>query len=359
MTFTTLTPESRATWLELRKKYVTATDWPKIMGLSSFGMALDVLQDKLGYSQPTEVNREMVCGTLLEPLIRDWFADKMLQEHKHMAWETKGEKVYIKEDYHSASTPDGIFQFDDQVRRLVEIKTHGSVWEEIPERVGCQCFFQGATSDVTEGYVVDVQLFDREKDEIILNAAQGIPLALPREPVIRPFQLPAEALGAVMEDAFTWYEDAVIFGLPLVEQIPPAKLGKPKGKVDAPELVKAWKAAKNEQLAHEALAKSAEGTKKEIQKQLMDLFGDSAATATAGDEPVELTKAWVNGGMQIDHEGILKAAMARHPELKDEVKEIERSFVKFGAGYNRWSLVDTTKKASKKKAEPENEEVMA
>jgi len=61
------TPE----WLEMRKKYIMASDAPAILGLSPWKSVYQVWEDKLGLSLPVEDNWAMKRGRDLEPIARE------------------------------------------------------------------------------------------------------------------------------------------------------------------------------------------------------------------------------------------------------------------------------------------------
>ena len=58
-------------WLALRKKCVTSTDAAVIMGLSPYKDELELLNQKLGLSEPDKVNDSMRAGSELEPVARE------------------------------------------------------------------------------------------------------------------------------------------------------------------------------------------------------------------------------------------------------------------------------------------------
>jgi putative phage-type endonuclease len=69
--------QGSADWLDLRKKYITATDATKIMNESPWDTPLSLWEKKMGIRQETASNSFMERGNRLEPIARDWFEQKM------------------------------------------------------------------------------------------------------------------------------------------------------------------------------------------------------------------------------------------------------------------------------------------
>ncbi len=66
-------------WLEYRRKHLTSTDVPAIMGLSPYSTPLGVWLSKTGRRESDEqVNRDALeWGTRLEPMALDWIRDEL------------------------------------------------------------------------------------------------------------------------------------------------------------------------------------------------------------------------------------------------------------------------------------------
>lgn len=64
-------------WYAQRRNGITATDLPRIMGLSSYGNALSVWNDKLGRLPADESGEAAEWGHLLEPVVADEWARRM------------------------------------------------------------------------------------------------------------------------------------------------------------------------------------------------------------------------------------------------------------------------------------------
>lgn len=66
----------RTEWLEARRRGITGTDIAAIAGISRWKNALDVWYEKKGLAEPTPENEAMRWGTLQEPIIADFFAER-------------------------------------------------------------------------------------------------------------------------------------------------------------------------------------------------------------------------------------------------------------------------------------------
>jgi putative phage-type endonuclease len=67
---------SRDEWLNIRRMGIGGSDVAAILGLSRYKSPMSVYLDKIGESEPVEDNPKMEAGRRLEPVIRQWFADK-------------------------------------------------------------------------------------------------------------------------------------------------------------------------------------------------------------------------------------------------------------------------------------------
>lgn len=332
MAITSFTPSNREAWLAIRKKYVTATDSVAIENLVSWADPLSVLQDKRGLIPPPKMNRAMLIGQLLEPLIRDWYE----KTRGIQAWETKGERIWVDDGRNLACTPDGIAFLDGGQRRLLEIKTSERGWKELPRRVAVQVIHQAALTLPDEAEVAHLEVPDHIQDELVLAAATGQPLWLPGTPEVIPVPLDKEEIACHAAKMAAWYEEHVLLGMPLPEQVPPMKEEKPKGIVEEPQLAEEWKELKAAASEAEERAKELKAKKKEIEDRMAELLGREAfAIKGAG---YQISRAVVNGSLKVDHAGILAAVLLKKPELAELVREIEPAFISYGGGYSRWTL---------------------
>jgi len=145
--------QNRAEWLALRQRFITATDWPKIMGSSRWGDASNVIDDKL-YPQDgleSEASVPMRVGTALEPLI--------IQRVK----EEWGDGDYLSQAFISRKrmgfTPDLVLQKADSDWVLAEIKVSVREWGDwVPEDYLDQVRFQATVLGIDEVQVVHLKL---------------------------------------------------------------------------------------------------------------------------------------------------------------------------------------------------------
>lgn len=145
--------EDREAWLALRRQHITATDWPKIMGTSRWGNAVDVISDKESdddedYFQPS---LPMRVGTELEPLII------------HIAMEMLGPGYYLTQQFvsrkHIGFTPDLLQINDGSDWVLVEIKVSVKDWNGIvPPDYMDQVKFQAMVLGIDQVQVVHLKL---------------------------------------------------------------------------------------------------------------------------------------------------------------------------------------------------------
>jgi len=66
----------RSKFLEQRRKGIGGSDAAAVLGLSKWKTAYDVFLDKTGKAEPTPDNDAMLWGRLLEPVIRQQYADR-------------------------------------------------------------------------------------------------------------------------------------------------------------------------------------------------------------------------------------------------------------------------------------------
>ena len=145
--------ENREAWLAIRRRHVTATDWPKITGTSRWGNVGDVINGKLGeeperWSVPPLPIR---VGNELEPLIIE-------QTKIHL-----GRGDYLSQAFisrrHIGFTPDLALIDKPSGWVLAEIKVSVMEWGgSVPPDYLDQVKFQATVLGVDEVLVVHLQL---------------------------------------------------------------------------------------------------------------------------------------------------------------------------------------------------------
>ena len=173
----TLTPEQ----LELRRNGLTATDMVRIAGVSPFGGPRDVLDEKLGLNPPWDQTERAKWGHLLEPVVRQEYADR-----HGVSVVVPGTMVH-RENRWAMATPDGLVnafaanklgelipvgtgKFPAQgiahADRGLEIKTH-TIWlrdsygepdtDEVPAYEAVQCAWN---MYIARSYAVELERWD-------------------------------------------------------------------------------------------------------------------------------------------------------------------------------------------------------
>jgi len=124
-------------WHELRSNGIGGSQVGTILGLNQWESAYTLWAKLTGkIPESFEQNEKMFWGTVLEPVIRDEWAK---QNPAYKIWLTGT----WADDYRHAN-PDGILQLNDPITGevefgLLEIKTAGYRWDEVPPQYVAQC----------------------------------------------------------------------------------------------------------------------------------------------------------------------------------------------------------------------------
>jgi len=157
----------REAWLALRRKFLSATDWPKITGSSPWAGASDVLEDKRGPGGEAVWTLPMRVGKALEPLIVD----------RALALLGPGEPVtqaFLSRG-HLGFTPDLLLVREGADWTLAEIKVSVRPWNgEVPEAYQDQVKFQATVLGVGEVQVLHLELASWQEGQAFL-AAGSVP----------------------------------------------------------------------------------------------------------------------------------------------------------------------------------------
>lgn len=125
---------SREEFLANRRKGIGGSDAAAVLGLSKWKTAYDVFLDKTGQSEPTPDNDAMLWGRLLEPVIRQQYADRTGREVAMPSMLTMADKPYI------VANVDGLC--DDRVLEIKTARTAKDWGEEGTDEVPMQYFLQ-------------------------------------------------------------------------------------------------------------------------------------------------------------------------------------------------------------------------
>lgn len=113
--------ENRAAWLDERRRGIGGSDVAGILGMSKWKTPLQVYLDKIGKAEDTPDNEAMLWGRVLEPVIRQQYADRTGRPVR-----VPEKMIYHRDHEFMLANLDG---FTDD-GRVVEIKTarFGDEW---------------------------------------------------------------------------------------------------------------------------------------------------------------------------------------------------------------------------------------
>ena len=328
-------PKDRATWLKLRRDFITATDLTAIRGEVDWDDPLAVLRRKLGMEPDKAPNARMTVGNVLEKAVRAF----AMEAYGIRTWKSTGEVFYYDETNHLSSTPDGIYPNEVDQDELLEIKTGSSPWLTLPKRVITQVHAQAATGlahvQAPSYRILHVYITEEEAEELVCRAALGEEVKLPREP--EHFRNPCDLalIQELRDQARTWYEEHVLLGMPLPCQLERTPTKAPEGRRD-PEAVMAYRSAKEKVDALEADLKVAKVAMEDAKKGARErLKGDTGLLL--GDD-WNLDIGWTKGRKTINYEALLGHLAEAHG-LQGTVKALLPNFTTIGAGYPRFKAI--------------------
>jgi predicted phage-related endonuclease len=188
--------ENREAWLAIRRKHVTATDWPKITGTSRWGSACDVIDDKRNDSEdedrPTPL--PMYVGSALEPLIikeikKEWGPGNYLSQwflsRKHLGFTPDLAKIHADGDW-----------------ELAEIKVSVKEWgEKVPPDYLDQVEFQATVLGVQRVHIVHLELSNWGEGLRMFNAGM-----VPTDRLeLYPIDVSSSVRRRIERQAETWW----------------------------------------------------------------------------------------------------------------------------------------------------------
>lgn len=285
--------------LERRKKYLTASDVPAVLGLSPFRSPLAVWLDKTGQGEKFEGNAATEFG--------DDFEDALIYRAARRANLTnvRRNQWRVHEGGLLAATLDAVGTFSDKVAlydAAIEAKTSGIInpgsdldgWgedgtSEVPDRINVQCQVQLLCADLNVNYV-----------SALLGRGKGHRLYTLRRD--------NEALKFIVEHCTKWWDFHIVKGnQPAATQVADNEVMKNIRRVPGKTvpidfaLVQAWLDAKE-------AAKKADAEKELAEAKLKGALGDAEAGEAAGGLFVYAEE---NAGERFDTKGFKTA----HPDL--------------------------------------------
>jgi len=164
--------QERKDWLERRKNGIGASDSPQILGLSLWGSAISVYNDKLSLSEEFEMSERMEIGLLIEDFIAKLFCKKT------------GKKVRnIKDEVYSKDIPYIYASLDRDIvgeKSVLECKNvqifHGDKWDgTIPDMYNIQCHHQMYATGSEKAYLAALfsgcrfEIYEINRDQDVID----------------------------------------------------------------------------------------------------------------------------------------------------------------------------------------------
>lgn len=261
---------SKEEWLATRREGITATDMPKILGLSDYGTAIDVWMDKVSPSEDTFImeigeGEAALWGTVLEDTVARTWADSKGWSVRRIGVIAHEDEPWIRAslDRLVHGCPDG--------RCGVEVKTRSGyvakAWEEaVPADVTVQVEWQLITSGLDHIHVIALIGGQKLAQHIIQQ-----PTAERRKELIDTARIVWDSVGtgdAPKMPATVWTDD-------YLNQLHPEHEGSVE--IDTTTLVTAT--------AYQDLTQQItllEDKKKALRTQLIGAIGDAEAATMAG-----------------------------------------------------------------------------
>ena len=190
---------SREEWLKLRLKGVGGSDAAAVCGMSRYSSPLDVWMLKTGRKAVTADNEKMYFGRLLEPVLREEFANRTgfkVQECPFM--------FAYKEFPFMISNIDGVVTEPNGNKAVLEIKTTNSVAtiKELEDGLPVEYFFQVqhylAVTNLNKAYVAvliggnDFKIQTVERDDEVIQTIIALESKFWSEYVLKDIQPTAD-----------------------------------------------------------------------------------------------------------------------------------------------------------------------
>ena len=127
------------TWQDVRATGIGASEIGTVIGVSPFGTPFQLFSRKLGLIADITETPRMRAGKVLEPAIRDWYAeetgraslDAFASDSFDLVWEgEEGTTLRSKDHPWMFATPDGIIMDEDKGMGILEIKVSSFAWSD-------------------------------------------------------------------------------------------------------------------------------------------------------------------------------------------------------------------------------------
>lgn len=130
--------QKRTEWLERRRKGIGASDSPKILGLSDWGSALSVFNEKTGRAIENEMTERMEIGLEIEELVAHLFKKKMMKKIRR-----RNSEIYSKEHEYIFATIDRDICNEKSILECKNIGIYNEKWHhKVPDIYYIQCQHQ-------------------------------------------------------------------------------------------------------------------------------------------------------------------------------------------------------------------------
>jgi hypothetical protein len=150
---------------ELRRNVITATDVPKILGVSPWGDQLSVWLSKVRPQQPEPMSQPAEVGLRIERALAQWWCDhnghELLEVRDWLPCECDEGNTIIGPEPWMAATPDFLARHQVTTELvLIECKRrrYAAGWDEprnmVPEDIALQCMWQ---LDVVRYHLMDIK----------------------------------------------------------------------------------------------------------------------------------------------------------------------------------------------------------
>lgn len=169
-----MTEDERKSWLEERKRYITASDVAAVLGLSPYKKPLQVFYEKTNQADDfIYVNKHMQRGIDFEEPIFNYYKQSFSSQYSL----THNRRLFTSERYpFLAATPDALGEVKSTGEKfVVDIKCPRMPWVTIPRHYRVQAWAQMVVCDVQSGYLV-AMCVDEESRELIPSSLRSVPL---------------------------------------------------------------------------------------------------------------------------------------------------------------------------------------